>query len=453
MNSGRKPSALLVDFYELTMAECYFRHRRRMSASFDLFVRQMPASRSFLVSAGLEDIIAYLEHFSFDSREISYLESTGVFSGEFLAYLKTMRFTGDLWAMPEGTLFFPGEPLVRITAPLIEAQLVESFLLNTVNIQTMLASKAARCLLAAQGRDLFDFSLRRTHGSDASIKAARSSYLAGFSGTSNVLAASFYGIPLAGTMAHSFVLSFASEIEAFFAYSSTFPDKTILLVDTFDSRKGIQNAVQIGLELKKRGHQLIGIRLDSGNILELSRFARQQLDAAGLQQVKIVASGNLDEYQISTLLKKKAPVDSFGVGTHMGTSSDAPVLDAIYKLCEVGSNGRELLPVMKLSTNKMTYPGRKQVYRLFDRKKTMRRDIICLEHEKCPGTPLLVKVMEKGRRIIPQPGLVAARALFKDQCSRLPAALKKLQPPVQPYPVQYSEGLLALVQTMSKQLE
>lgn len=444
--------SLLVDFYELTMAECYFRHRRPMRASFDLFVRQMPANRSFLVAAGLEDILDYLEGLSFGKEEISYLEKLGVFSPEFIAYLKTLRFSGDVWAMPEGTVFFPQEPLIRVTAPLIEAQLVESFLLNTVNVQSMLASKAGRCVLAAAGKDLFDFSLRRTHGSDAAVKAARSAYLAGFAGTSNCLAARLYGIPLAGTMAHSFVMSFASEIEAFFAYSSTFPDKSILLVDTYDSAKGILNAVQIGLELKKRGHSLVGIRLDSGDLLELSRFARKELDAAGLGRVKILASGNLDEYAIAGLLKKQAPVDSFGVGTHMGTSSDAPVLDAIYKLCEVGSAGKELLPVMKLSPDKATYPGRKQVYRLFDRRGRMRKDIIALEGEHCPGTALLVKVMENGRRVYQIPGLDGVRAFFKEQCGRLPPGLRRLRRAGATYPVHYSDGLLALSQSVSKKL-
>ncbi|HOW42232.1 MAG TPA: nicotinate phosphoribosyltransferase [Candidatus Omnitrophota bacterium] len=444
-------SALLVDLYELTMAQCYFRYKQHAHATFDLFVRQMPRNRSFLITAGLEDILQYIRQLHFGSDDIKYLRSLKFFSEAFLEYLADFKFHGDIWAMPEGTVFFPQEPVIRVTAPIMEAQLIEGFLLNTINIQTMIASKAVRCVLAAGGKGLFDFSLRRTHGQDASLKVARSSYLAGFEATSHVQAGYYYGIPLAGTMAHSFVMSFASEIEAFFAYSSTFPQKTVLLVDTYDARKGIRKAVKIGQELAKRGHRLVGIRLDSGNIVALARFARKALDDAGLQYVKIIASGNLDEYKIADILGKGAAVDGFGVGTHMGTSSDAPVLDVIYKLSEVGDNKHSLMPVMKLSTGKVTYPGRKQVFRINDRKGVFVKDILGLEKETPDGQPLLEKVVDRGKVLYVCPALEHIRARVRESLNALPAAIKELRK-VQMYAVEISPALRALTVDVSRRL-
>ena len=349
--------SLLVDLYELTMAECYLRSKKNTRATFDLFVRHLPARRFFLVFAGLSRILAFIRDFKVSADDIAYLKSLEVFSGDFLRHLAGLRFTGDVWAMAEGTVFFPDEPVVRVTAPIIQAQLLEGFLLNTVNLQTMIASKAARVCASAQGRPVYDFSLRRTHGADAALEAARSAYIAGCAGTSNVLAGKRYNIPVTGTMAHSFVMSFDNERDSFASYARTFPAKSILLVDTYDVIQGIKNAIATGLDLKKQGYRLAGIRLDSGDIVSLSKAARRMLDAAGLKSVAIVASGNLDEYGIQKLLKQKAPVDSFGVGTQMGTSFDAPALDVIYKLSEVSHDNGSFLPTMKLSKAKKTYPG------------------------------------------------------------------------------------------------
>lgn len=284
------------------MAESYLAFQPDTLATFDLFVRRLPARRSYLVACGLEDVLEYLRGLRFTPDDIGYLRGLKVFSPEFLAYLKGFSFSGDVWAMPEGTVCFPYEPLVRVTAPLIQAQIVEGALLNAINLQTMIASKASRVVHAAQGRSVFDFSLRRTHGSDAAVKVARAAYLAGCGGTSNVLAGKRYGIPVAGTMAHSFVMSFKDELDSFLAYARIFPDKTILLVDTYDTRQGVEHAVTVGLFLKQRGFRLQGIRLDSGDLAALAKAARRRLDAAGLRDTKIVASGNLDESGIRRLL-------------------------------------------------------------------------------------------------------------------------------------------------------
>ncbi|MBU1125883.1 MAG: nicotinate phosphoribosyltransferase, partial [Candidatus Omnitrophica bacterium] len=328
-------SALLVDLYELTMAQSYFIYRRHTSASFDLFVRRLPPSRAYLVSCGLEDILTYIKELRFTDADLAFLKSKKLFTSEFLAYLKGFRFRGDIWALPEGTVFFANEPLLRVTSSIIEAQIIESFLLNTINLQTMIASKASRVVHAAQGRKVYDFSLRRTHGAFAGIKVARASFCAGCAGTSNVAASQRYAIPAVGTMAHSFVMSFKDEMDSFLAYCHTFPSQTILLVDTYDTRRGIEHAVTIGHYLKSKGYRLQGIRLDSGDLVALSKHARKRFDEEGLKDTKIIASGNLDEFKIESLLKKRAPIDSFGVGTNMGTSIDAPCLDVIYKLCEV----------------------------------------------------------------------------------------------------------------------
>ena len=350
--------SLLVDFYELAMAQSYFNHRPNAFASFDLFVRRLPEKRSYLLFCGLADVVRYLSDLRFSKEDILFLKSLHVFSEDFLRYLQRFKFNGDVWAMQEGEIFFAGEPVVRITAPLIQAQIVESFLLNTINLSTMIATKASRVVGVAQGKGLYDFSLRRTHGLDAANKVARSSFVAGFKVTSNVLAAKLYGIPAVGTMAHSFVMSFNSELQSFRAFANTFPKKTILLVDTYDSIKGIDNAIRVAKELKNNGYNLKGIRLDSGNMISLSRIARRMLDKAGLHYVKIFASGNLDEYKIASILKSNAPVNDFGVGTHMGTSCDAPYLDVSYKISEVTNSCGKFLPTEIVS--KEDYSSRKK---------------------------------------------------------------------------------------------
>lgn len=449
---NNKGLTLLLDLYELTMAECYFRYKKGAWATFDLFVRTLPEQRAYLVAAGLEDIVNYIGNLRFGHEEILYLRSQNLFSRDFLEYLKGFRFRGHIWAMPEGEIFFADEPVVRVTAPVIEAQVIESFLLNTINLQTMIASKAARVISVSHGLGVYDFSLRRTQGSDAGIKAARSSYISGCNGTSNVLAGKLYGIPIAGTMAHSFVMAFKQELDSFLAYSSVFPRKTILLVDTYNTKKGIENAVKVGRYLKERGCRLLGIRLDSGDIVAWSKLARSMLDKAGLKFVKIFASGNLDEFKIKELLDKGAEVDNFGVGTHMGTSIDAPCLDVIYKISEITDENQEFLPTMKLSRGKVTYPGRKQVFRVLDKKGKFAKDILGLEKEKIKGRPLLIKVIDKGRLVYKLPTLNKIRDFAKANLSKLPASLKEVYPNYK-YPVVISRGLRKLRRNLSRQLE
>jgi len=443
--------SLLVDLYELTMAQCYFRYKKNTLATFDLFVRELPQNRSYLIAAGLEDILNYIRNFEFSNEDLAYLRERKIFSPDFLKFLSALKFSGDIWAMPEGTVFFPNEPVIRVTAPIIQAQLIESFLLNTVNLQAMIASKAHRVVQAAQGKAVYDFALRRTHGRDAGIKVARSAYIAGFAGTSNVLAGKIYKIPVAGTMAHSFVMSFKNELDSFFAYSRTFPAKTILLVDTYDVKKAIRNAIRVGLDLKKRGFRLLGIRLDSGNIVVLSKLARKMLDAAGLTYVKIFASGNLDEFKIKDILKSGGCCDSFGVGTHMGSSVDAPALDAIYKLSEVSDENGEFLPTMKLSKGKVTYPGRKQVFRVRDKRGDFIRDILALEGERINGKPLLVKVVDKGRLVYELPPLEKIRKYLRTNLVRFPLPLKEVTVKYK-YPVAVSPGIKKLIRELSRRL-
>jgi len=443
--------SLLVDLYELTMAQVYFAYKKDTRATFDLFVRALPPNRDYLVACGLQDILNYIKDFKFSPQDLGYLRKQNIFRESFLSYLKGFKFRGDLWAMPEGTAFFAEEPVIRVTASIIEAQIIESFLLNTVNLQTMIASKAARVVCAAKGRGLYDFSLRRTHGSDAGIKAARSSYVAGFNGTSNVLAGKLYNIPVAGTMAHSFVMSFRQEMESFLAYARVFPKRAILLVDTYNTKIGIENAVRTGLYLEKQGYRLQGIRLDSGDIVFLSKLARKLLDKAGLGYVKIFASGNLDEFKIKELLSKGAAVDSFGVGTNMGTSIDAPCLDVIYKISEVTDESGNFLPTMKLSKAKATYPGRKQVYRIKDRRGKFLKDILGLENEKIRGSPLLTKIIDKGRIIYNGQSLDKIKANAKNNLSGLPKALKEVYPKYR-YPVLVSPGLKKLRRNLMRQL-
>lgn len=434
------------------MAQCYFDHKRCGRATFDLLVRELPACRRYLVACGLKDIIAYLLSLRFSRDDIGYLRKQRLFSEEFLSYLSSLRFSGDMWAMPEGTVCFAQEPLIRVTAPVIEAQIIESFLLNTVNVQTMIASKAARIVSCAGKSGVYDFSLRRTHGSEAGLKAAYAAYLAGCKGTSNVLAGKLYGIPVAGTMAHSFVMSFGNELESFSAYSSTFPEQTVLLVDTYDTKKGIHNAVIVGKRLAAQGNKLKGIRLDSGDIASLSRYARAALDKAGLDFVRIFASGNLDEYKIQALVKAGAPVDNFGVGTHMGTSADAPSLDVVYKISEVTDEKGDFLPTMKLSAAKVTYPGRKQVFRIKGKNGLFVKDVLGLENERIPGgEPLLKKMVSCGKAVLKPKGIEAARRLLQEQLKRFPGALTSIKGDFE-YPVKVSPQLEALKRRLTKTL-
>ncbi|MBU0549030.1 MAG: nicotinate phosphoribosyltransferase [Candidatus Omnitrophica bacterium] len=354
--------------------------------------------------------------------------------------------------MPEGQVFFANEPVIRVSGNIIETQILESFFLNTINLQTMIATKASRVVLEAKQRKVFDFSLRRAHGQDAALKVARSSYIAGFSGTSNVLAGKRYGIPVVGTMAHSFVMCFKKESESFDSYARSFPDKSTLLVDTYDTKAGIKAAIQTGKELKRRGHQLLAIRLDSGDLAALSKIARRMLDAAGLSKVKIFASGNLDEYRIRELLKKKAKIDNFGVGTKMGVSQDAPYIDVIYKISEVTDRQGNFLPTMKLSQGKTTFPGRKQVYRLYTSGGRFLKDILALEKEGIKGSPLLRRVIYKGKITYKRPSLRRIRDFTRRNLLSLDERYKKINNPAV-YPVVISRQLNKLTRDLTSEIK
>jgi nicotinate phosphoribosyltransferase len=442
--------SVFTDLYELTMCASYFDNKRFEPATFDLFIRRLPPNRSYFLFAGLEQVLRYLEGVRFNEEQIDFLKRQG-FKEDFLDYLRRFRFTGEVWAVPEGTVVFPNEPLIRVTAPIIEAQLIETFILNTVNLQTTIASKASRVVNAAKGRTVIEFGLRREHGTDAGMKAARSSYIAGCDGTSNVLAGMRYGIPTFGTMAHSFVMLFDREIDSFRAFVKTFPDKSTLLIDTFDDVKGAEKAAIVAKELEKKGFRLRAVRLDSGDLAEISRKVRELLDERGLKYVNIFASGDLDEYRIEELLRKGAKIDAFGVGTRMGTSADMPYVDVIYKLSEKMNEKGEFSPVMKLSKGKMTLPGKKQVFRLKDKRGNFVKDVIAVDNERIEGEPLLAKVMEDGKIAFNLPTLDGVRKRALENVSRLPEECKKLKGACR-YPVKLSPGLRKLTKELAEKL-
>jgi nicotinate phosphoribosyltransferase len=432
-------AALFTDLYELTMAASFFRERVGGAATFSLFVRRLPPERGFLVAAGLEDVLEYLRRLRFSTNALAYLESLGRFEPDFLASLRELRFTGDVRAVPEGTVVVANEPLLEVTAPLAEAQLVETAAINFCHVQTVLASKAARSVLAARGRTLAEFGLRRSHGMDAGMKAARSALLTGFDSTSNTLAGRTYGFPLSGTMAHSFVAAFPSELEAFRAYARAFPDSAVLLLDTYDTVAAAHKAATVARELAAAGDRLAGVRLDSGDLATLSREVRRILDAAGCADVRIVASGGLDEHQVAELLGAGAPIDAFGIGTRLDVSADAPSLDMVYKLVRL--NGRDLL---KLSPEKATWVGRKQIFRRLGPDGRLAGDTLGLEEEPAPpgARALMEPVMRGGALLRPHPPLTEVRAYCAEQLAALPEGLRRLRQP-EPYEVVVSEALQA----------
>lgn len=421
---------LFADLYEFRMAHAYRALGMEEAAVFSLFVRRLPAGRNFLLACGAEDFCDTLEALRFGADSLAYLRGLGEFPGDFLDWLTRYRFPGEVHAIPEGTPVFANEPLIEVVAPIAEAQLLETLAMNMVGLQTMLASKAARVAAAAAGRPVVDFGSRRAQGIDAAIAGARAFHLAGVAATSNVLAGARHGIPVAGTMAHSFVQAFAREADAFRAFARHHPD-TILLVDTYDTAAGVHRVVALARELGE-AFQVRGIRLDSGDLAALAREARGILDAAGLRQVQIFASGGLDEHRIAALLDAGAPIDAFGVGTGMSVSDDAPALDIAYKLAAYAGEGR-----MKLSEGKRTLPGRKQVFR------THAGDTIALAGEELPGEPLLRRVMAGGRRVLPRPPLAAARQDAAARIAALPAPLRALTPATPPWPVAISDALAA----------
>jgi nicotinate phosphoribosyltransferase len=411
-------SALFVDLYEVTMAASYHANGLDHAATFDLFVRALPPERNFLVACGLDEVLRWLEDLRFTADDLAYLDGTGLFAADFLERLAALRFTGDVWAVPEGEVVFAGEPLLELRAPLIEAQLAETFVINAIASQTMVASKAARVAIACGGRPFVDFSARRDHGVDAALRAARAAVVGGASGTSLVEAGRRFGIPLSGTMAHSYVMSFASERKAFLAYARDFPDGAILLVDTYDTVAGARTAADVAVELAREGIRVRGVRLDSGDLGVLARDVRSILDDAGLRDVQILASGDLDEHRIETLLGDGAPIDAFGVGTRLGVSEDAPSLGMVYKLV-----ADETGPKVKLSRAKVTLPGAKQVWRCDG------FDVLSLADETVGGgRPLLEPVMAGGRRLAPPPPLDEAAARRREAVSALPGELRSLGP-------------------------
>ena len=419
------PSGLLTDLYELNMAASYLERGMDGEATFSLFVRQLPPTRGFLVAAGLEPALEFLEGFGLSEEELDYLGRELGFEDPVLDALGALRFDGDVWAVPEGRVVYANEPLLELTATIAVAQLVEPYLLNQLTFQTTIASKAARCVIAADGRDVIDFALRRTQGLDAALAVARCSSMVGFAATSNVEAARRYGLRPAGTMAHSYIESFSSEKEAFRTFARDFPNRTTFLVDTFDTLNGVRTAIEVIEELGLAGSESLGIRLDSGDLDELSRAARKLLDEADLGRVRIFASGGLDEVEVDSLVRGGSPIDAFGIGTRMGVSADAPSLDSAYKLVEY--DGR---PILKLSAQKVTEPGRKQVFR------GPGGDVVGLREEDVPDDhePMLVPVMRGGARTGPHRTLDTARSLFRSDLGRVPDAAQTIEDPVAPVP-------------------
>ena len=444
---ARADLGLFTDLYELTMAQTYFNEGMFGIATFDLFVRSYPPNRGYMVCAGLEDTLEYLEGVSFGDGARHYLRELGMFSEDFLDYMGDLSFSGTVRAIPEGRIFFCNESILQVTAPIIEAQLIETLLINRLNLQSLQATKAARCAWAAQGRTVSDFGARRAPGVDGALTMARAGYIGGFQSTSNVMAARRYGLPPAGTMAHSMITAYPTELEAFRAYASAFPHRTILLLDTYDTIEGAYNAALVGKELEEGGHRLVGVRLDSGDYLDLSRRVRTILDEAGLGYVQIVASGGLDEYEIARLVEGGAPIDIFGVGTRVSVSADAPYTDMSYKLACY-----ENRPVMKLSPDKVSPPGAKQVYRIKDAKGAFERDIVALLEEDLPGgEALLETVMEQGKRTRPAPALTEARDRFSHDFEGLGEHFKRIvNPPL--YPVIVSDKLRRLTEETQSSL-
>jgi nicotinate phosphoribosyltransferase len=445
-----RDSALFTDLYELTMAAAFHREGMREPATFSLFARRLPPARAFIVAAGLEEALEFARELRFTPDALEYLRSLGRFEPDFLEYLVSLRFTGDIRAVAEGTVLFPDEPLLEVTAPVIEGQLLESALLNACHIQSVLASKAARVVIAARGRALAEFGMRRSHGIDAALKAARCAWITGFGSTSDVLAGRAYGIPVSGTMAHSFVTSFDDELEAFRAYARAFPESAILLIDSYDTLEGARKAVIVARELATRGHALAGVRLDSGDLLALSREVRRILDEAGLPGVRIVASGGLDEHDIEALLAAGAPVDAFGVGTRLNVSADAPSLDLVYKLVRYGDRD-----VLKLSEGKVTWVGAKALHRSYDASGVMAGDVLALEGEAPPAgraESLLQAVMRGGELLRPHPSPTLIRRHCAAQLAALPEGLQRLSGHGE-YPVAVSARLMQRQERARKKVE
>ena len=435
---------LTTDLYELNMVQAYLDRGEDKEAVFEFFVRRLPPRRGFLLAAGLEDVLTYLETLRFSSSEIDWLKSTGRFRDNLIDYLAGFRFSGDVHAIAEGTVCFPNEPLIRITAPLPMAQIVETRLINILHFQTMIASKAARMVLAAPGKILSDFGLRTAHGAEAGLFSARASYIAGFASAANVLAGERYGIPVVGTMAHSFVQVHDDEMTAFENFARARPDGVVLLIDTYDTEAGARKVVQLAPKLKADGIAIRGVRIDSGDLASMSKKVRGILDAGGLKDTIILVSGGINEDVLQTMMAAKTPIDGFGIGVNLDASIDAPSLDCAYKLQDYAGKPRR-----KLSEGKVTWPGRKQVWRSYGADKRMRGDILSLENDSQAGETLIAPVMRGGKRLAPAPALAQIREHAARELGKLPEPLRKLEAGID-YPVEISKALRALAAQMDK---
>lgn len=433
-------SPLLTDLYELNMVQAYLDRGEDKEAVFEFFVRRLPARRGFLLAAGLEEVLGYLETLAYGPQEIDWLKHTGRFHDNLLDYLKAFRFTGDVDAIPEGTVCFPNEPLLRITAPLPMAQLIETRIINLMHFNTLIASKAARMVLAAPGKILSDFGLRSAHGAEAGLFSARASYIAGFSSAANVLAGMRYGIPVAGTMAHSYIQVHSDEAQAFEDFARTRPNGVVLLIDTYDTEAAARKVVALAPKLKADGIDIFGVRIDSGDLTAHARKVRKILDDGGLKQVIILVSGGINEDVLLQMKAENAPIDGFGIGVNLDSSIDAPSLDCAYKLQEYAG-----IPRRKRSEGKATWPGRKQVWRAYDREGRMAGDVLSVETDKHAGEALVVPVMRGGKRLAPAPSLDEIRARAARDLARLPESLRRLEQGVT-YPVQVAEALVKLAE-------
>ena len=449
--------ALLTDLYQLTMVGGYVQEgKTHQWANFDYFFRSIPDDGGYCILAGLADVIEYLQTLHFNQEDLSYLEGLGIFSKDSLAYFENFKFTGDIRAMPEGTVVFPHEPLIRVTAPLPEAQLIETTLLNIMNYQPLIATKAARVVWAANGDIVIDFGLRRAHGPDGALMASRAAYIGGVDGTSNVLAGRLYGIPVRGTHAHSWIESFTKELEAFRAYARVYPDACLLLADTYDTlNSGVSNAIQVGHELRKKGHELRGIRLDSGDLSYLSKQARRMLDEGGFPDASIVASSDLDEWLVQSLKRQGARVDIWGVGTRLVTSFSCPALGGVYKLTALDEDDKRMAPKIKRSDNpqKITNPGVKKAVRMYDNRGQMRGDVLFLDDEEIPRKrsfqvhhpmfphvfktypghfkmqEIMVPIFQKGKLVYDNPDIHKIRKYTLKNLEELDAAYKRFHNP------------------------
>jgi nicotinate phosphoribosyltransferase len=449
MTSNPKYSGLLTDLYELTMAAGYLETGFDARATFELFVRSLPPRRNYLVAAGLDQALDFLENVRFSDEEIAYLRKQPVFGrtgGDFFAYLARFHFSGDVWAIPEGTVFFPGEPILRVTAPIVEAQIVETFLLAAINFQTMIASKAARVTQAADGRPVIEFGTRRAHGMESGVLAARAAVIGGCQGTSNVAAGHQFGIPTYGTQAHSWIMAHEDEEEAFRKFLDVFPDHSVLLVDTYDVRAAVSRIIAMGRKPR-------GVRLDSGDVAADSIWVREHLNKAGWKDVTVFASGDLDEDRITSLLAEGASIDGFGVGTALVNSSDSPTLGVIYKLVETEIGG-EVRSAAKFSAAKVTYPSKKQVFRFSHPDGHFANDVIGLAEENFRGAETLLEpVMIGGKRSVPRTDLNATRERCLQQRARLPEPLRSLNGEVTSYSVRHSERLEGLLEKVRRRVQ